>query len=252
MTRSRTAPPAAPAAGEAPGTPGPAGRGRVSAAVGVLGELMVTAGVVVLLFVVYELWVTGLFTARDQRQLQSQLAEQWRQPAPPPASPSPVVESVPLGDAVAVIRAPRLGEHWHWVIDEGVDEGELAKGPGHYPGTALPGQVGNFVVSGHRTTHGAPFYSVDSLQAGDAVVIETRDTWYVYRVSREIIVDPGDIGVTYPVPERPGQPPTGRLVTLTTCNPRYSASQRLIVQGELAASQPKSAGPPAALVTGRA
>lgn len=230
--------------------------GHVAVAIGVLGELMMTAGVIVLLFVGYELWITGIFTAQAQHRLEQQLAQQWSAPAPAgpphPAGSPPSVDVVPLGSALAVIRAPRLGRHWHWVVDEGVAPDDLAKGPGHYPKTALPGGVGNFVLSGHRTTHGAPFYGVDSFKAGDAIVVETRDTWFVYRVTGESIVDPSDIGVTFPVPEHAGQQPTQRLITLTTCNPRYSASQRLIVHGVLATSEPKSQGIPPALQTGKA
>jgi len=225
---------------------------------------MMTVGLIILLFVGYELWITGIFTAQAQHKLERQLAKQWSAPPAPPttrtpgvgvgagAGAGPSVDAVPLGSALAIIRAPRLGRHWHWVVDEGIGTDDLAKGPGHYPKTALPGGVGNFVLSGHRTTHGAPFYGADSFRSGDAIVIETRDTWYVYRVTGDTIVDPSDIGVTYPVPEQPRQQATQRLITLTTCNPRYSATQRLIVHGVLATSEPKAKGIPNALQTGRA
>jgi sortase A len=107
------------------------------------------------------------------------------------------------------------------------------------------------VISGHRTTYGAPFNRVDELRTGDPIVLETRDTWYTYRVTSEQVVSPSAVEVTYPVPGQRGAVPTKRLLTLTTCNPKYSASQRLIVHALLDSSQPKSAGDPAAL-TGRA
>lgn len=228
-------------------------RGRLATGIGVLGELMITAGVVVLLFVVYELWITGIFTARDQQALSSQLTRRWEAPHHiVSAGAGPVVSPVPAGQALAVLRIPVLGARWRWVVDEGVAPADLAKGPGHYPGTALPGGVGNFVVSGHRTTHGAPFYNADRLHPGDAIVVETRDAWFVYRVTGESVVPPTDLAVILPVPNRPGATPTDRLLTFTTCNPRFSASQRLIVHGTLATVQLKSQGTPAALTTGKA
>lgn len=233
-----------------------AGGGRIAAALRTAGEILITAGVVLLLFVVYELYITGIATAQSQTHLEHQLSLRWVAPVPVAAgkpSPAPgTVQPAPLGAGLAIVRSPRLGKSWHWVIDEGVATADLAKGPGHYPGTALPGQLGNFVVSGHRTTHGAPFFNADALRAGDAIVLETRDSWFVYRVTGETVVDPTDVGVILPVPGRPGAQPTQKLLTFTTCNPRYSASQRLIVHGELAAQQLKSAGEPTALRTGQA
>ena len=108
------------------------------------------------------------------------------------------------------------------------------------------------MVSGHRTTHGAPFFNTDKLTAGDAIIVETKDTWYVYRVTGEDVVDPSDIGVVLPVPGRPGERPTQKLLTFTTCDPKYSASHRRIVHGVLAQTEPKSQGEPAALTTGKA
>ena len=106
------------------------------------------------------------------------------------------------------------------------------------------------MVSGHRTTHGAPFFHTDALKAGDAVVVETQNDWYVYDVTGETVVSPHDVGVVLPVPGKPGVVPTQHLLTFTTCNPRYSASQRLIVHGLLAGTYPKSGPAPAALTTG--
>ncbi|HVV30627.1 MAG TPA: class E sortase [Mycobacteriales bacterium] len=210
--------------------------------VGGAGEILITGGIVILLFVVYELWITGIFTHREQHKLEVAIHKEWTQPPKPNA---------PIA-GVAILHAERLGASWKWVVVEGVAQSDLAKGPGHYPGTAMPGQVGNFVVSGHRTTHGAPFYDVNEFKAGDAIVVETRDVWYVYKVTGETVVKPSAIEVTYPVPGDKGAVPTQKLITLTTCNPRYSAKQRLIVHGVLASQMDKSAGEPAALVTGRA
>ena len=106
---------------------------------------------------------------------------------------------------------------------------------------------GNVVLSGHRTTYGAPFERFDELQPGDAVVVETRDTWFTYTVRGSRIVAPTAIEVTYPVPGDRAAVPTRRLLTMTTCHPRFSARQRLVVTAELTATSAKAAGPPAAL-----
>ena len=151
------------------------------------------------------------------------------------------------GDAIGIIRIPRLGTKYGYAIVEGVSTDDLKKGPGHYPGTANPGGIGNFVVSGHRTTYLAPFNGLGELAVGDAIVIETRDTWYTYRVTKTQTVLPTDTAVVLPVPGQPRATPTQALITLTTCTPKYSASHRLIVTGVLQSALPKSAGSPPAL-----
>ena len=233
------------------------------------GQTLITLGVVLLLFCVYELKVTNLVTARAQEQLADDLRAQWDAPpaapspaptptatggavaVPPPtaAAPAPPVPPVELGSGLAVLRIPRLGD-WNDrppVVVEGVSTADLKKGPGHIPGTALPGEVGNVVLSGHRTTYGAPFERFDELQPGDAVVVETRDTWFTYTVTGTRIVRPSAIEVTYPVPGDRGATPTKRLLTMTTCHPRFSARQRMIVSAELTATDLKSSGTPVAL-----
>ena len=231
--------------------------------VGVVGEVLITLGVIVFLFLAYELWFTGLYTAHAQSSLKSQLRAEWARPAPTqlpgeaPASPgasptaAPGIVDTPLtGDAIGLIRIPRLGANYAYAIVEGVSTDDLKKGPGHYPGTAMPGGVGNFVVSGHRTTYLAPFNGLGELQVGDAIVIETRDTWYTYRVIGTQTVLPTAVGVILPVPDKPHAKPTKRLITLTTCTPKYSASHRLVIEGQLQSALPKSAGLPPALTGG--
>ena len=241
----------------------------------VSGELLITLGVIVFLFIGYELWFTGIYTQHAQSTLNHQLQAEWAKPLPagpapassasaspgaissaspgvgpssvPAASPSPPVAVVLPGNAVGIIRIPRLGSKYGFAIVEGVSTDDLKKGPGHYPGSAMPGGVGNFVISGHRTTYLAPFNGLGDVVVGDAVVIETRDTYYTYRVTQTESVLPTDVGVVLPVPEKPHAKPTQAIVTLTTCNPKYSASHRLIVHGLLESALPKSAGLPPAL-----
>jgi sortase A len=201
-----------------------------------LGELCITAGLILLLFVAYELWGTGAYTSDQQNKLGKELARQW---ATPPQGGKVTTEQVRLGHGIALIRIPRLGKDYKYVVVEGVSVADLRKGPGHYPGTALPGGLGNFVVSGHRTTYLAPFNRVDELKPGDKILVDTQNEQYVYAVTGEKIVSPTNLDVTDPVPLHPGQPPADHLITLTTCHPKYSASHRLIVFGKLVQSIPR-------------
>ena len=219
-----------------------------------LGELLVTAGIVLLLFVVYELEVTSVYTAREQTRLGQDLQHAWTAAAPQrgTGAVAAAVDPVPpLGDALARLYLPRLGRGYHKVVVQGVERSDLEEGPGHLPGSALPGQLGNVVISGHRTTYGAPFNRLDELQVGDAVVVETRTTWYTYRVTGLSVVAPTAVEVTFPVPGDAGATPTQRLLTLTTCNPKYSAQTRLIVRALLQTPLAKAPGVlPPALRTG--
>ena len=202
-----------------------------------LGELLITAGLVLLLFVVYELYGTNLYTDRQQSQLLEEIEEKWRRPVA-------VAGEVP---GVGILYIPRLGGGYKKVIVDGVGRDDLKKGPGHIPTTAQPGELGNFVVSGHRTTYGAPFSKLDELRPDDAIVVETRDQWFVYRMTEQRVVAPSAIEVTYPVPGQLDAEPTERLLTLTTCNPKYSARTRLIVHARLESARPRSSGPPPGL-----
>lgn len=216
-----------------------------------IGQLLITVGVVLLLFCVYELEVTNLYTNGRQHALDRQLSETWARPHPTSASrpgkPAQVLAAFRPGEGIARIYLPTLGKDQVDVVVEGISHEDLKTGPGHYPGTALPGEIGNMVISGHRTTYGAPFNRVDELKTGAPIVIETADAFFTYDVTGETIVDPSAVGVTYPVPNRPKATPTERLLTLTTCNPKYSAQQRLIVQSRLVSRLAKTPGavPPA-------
>jgi sortase A len=206
-----------------------------------LGELLITAGVVVLLFCVYELSFTSLYTHQQQSKLDKSLTKQWAAaPGVKPASGS-ALAPYDNGAGIARIYLPTLGKDQVHVVVEGVSHEDLKKGPGHMPGTDRPGAIGNVVISGHRTTYGAPFNRLDELKTGDPIVLETRDFFYTYRVIREQVVQPTAIEVTYRVPGRAGLLPTQRLLTLTTCNPKYSARQRLVITAVLA--QPLAKGP---------
>jgi sortase A len=210
--------------------------------------------VVVLLFCVYELKVTSIYTEQQQSELEKRLTRTWAAaPAAPAASGKPVAEAIPaLGAAFARIYLPTLGRGQEHVVVQGVGKQDLKKGPGHYPGTAEPGAIGNLVISGHRTTYGAPFNRLDELHVGDPIVLETRDFFYTYLVTGTTVVQPTALGETDPVPNRPGVRPTQRILTLTTCNPKYSAKTRLVVRGLLQSPMAKLNGvlPPALIAAG--
>ena len=217
-----------------------------------IGQLLLTAGVIVVLYVVYAVYVTNIFAAQKQHDLAPKTEQQWRSGKdvllPLPGSSAP---KVPVGDGIADLYIPRLGRDFHYFVVQGdqvPDDAQLEQGPAHYGGTALPGQVGNFAVAGHRVGKGEPFLNLDKLQPGDPVVVETKTTWYVYRVKglagglerpaadgiagREI-VDPGDGAVVSPVPNRPDATPTEKLMTMTTCTPKFTATRRMVIHAVL-------------------
>jgi sortase (surface protein transpeptidase) len=211
-----------------------------------VGELLVTAGLIMLLFVVYEVYVTDFLNGRQQNQLTDQIHQQWDDAPAPTATPV----APPVGDPLAVLHIPRLGADYARVVLEGTDEDQLSQGPGHYVGTALPGQPGNLALAGHRVGKGSPFLDADQLRPGDPIVVETADSWFVYRVlgdpatgdyttdpsgiPGQQIVRPTDVAVISPTPGGAAAgAPTGSYLTLTTCHPKYSARQRLIVHAVL-------------------
>jgi len=210
-----------------------------------LSSLALTAGAVVLLFVVYEVWVTDVASDRAQEHVAEELREEWDGPA----QVQPRVEP-DFGEAFAFLHIPRFGADYARAVVEGTDPEELEQGPGHYVGSAMPGQQGNFAVAGHRVGRGSPFLDLDKLERGDAVVVETADSWHVYRVTTTEIVDPGQTSVVAPTPGGPlDGPATGAFLTMTTCNPKFSDRERLVVHAELESSTTKATSPegPAAL-----
>lgn len=217
-----------------------------------LGELLITAGVVLLLFCAYQLVWTNVEAHREQNQVTDSIREQWKRPAPRvgTATSTPVVSPPDLGRGFAFLHVPRLGRKYSAPVVQGVSLPDLARGVGHYPRSAMPGKIGNFAVAGHRATHGEPFAHLDRVRKGDVVVVETRNAWFTYVVDSIRIVAPTDTWVVDAVPGKKGVKPSRRLLTLTTCNPRWASTQRLIVFGHLQQQQPRSQGQPAVLAAG--
>lgn len=172
---------------------------------------LIGAGLALFGYVGYQLWGTGIYTARAQSHLRAEIERHGF-----PTRPIP-------GGAVGFIRIPRISLNVAFV--QGNRPDDLAKGPGHYPGTPLPGRAGNVVIAGHRTTHLAPFWSLDALRRGDRIVLQTRRGTFLYGVRWTRVVAPDAWWVARP---------TGRpSLTLTTCEPRFSPRHRLVVRAVL-------------------
>jgi sortase A len=199
------------------------------------GKVLITVGILILLFVVYQLWGTGIYTARQQNKLENQFEEALRKagssktpnfPTAEPTGAEPEIAPIDTDDHVAArIVIPKMEADY--IVVQGVDESDLREGPGHYPSTPFPGQVGNAAIASHRTTYGAPFGRLDDLEPGDVIRTRTLQGSFVYVVYDKFEVDPSDVSVLDADPARPA------TLTLTTCHPPYSAAKRLIVKAEL-------------------
>lgn len=287
------------AASRAPNQP----KDRVRTVARGIGQTLITLGVVVLLFVVYEVYITDIFSAQKQNAATTKLDDTWQTPAAGPSGSgasgtsgtetdvvtitdpnklvtdprSRKVDYTPLdGEGFAKIYIPSFGSDFHYTVIEGTSSVDLETGPGHYSDSQLPGQPGNFAIAGHRVSKGSPFNALGQLDSCDAIIIETKSDWFVYRmlptadqaaswgttphahcdgvkpltgdyagVEGREITNPSDIQQVYPVPHKDSmQVPSDalRLITLTTCHPQFSDAQRMIVHGVLVKSYAKSNG----------
>jgi sortase (surface protein transpeptidase) len=250
-----------------------------------LGEVLITAGMVVLLFVVYELYITNIFSAQKQANATTALDKEWDTVTTGPQRTNHY--DLSDGAGIAKLYIPALGQDFHFTVIEGTNANDLAIGPGHYVGTALPGQPGNFAVAGHRVGEGAPFNDLDLVQSCDAIVIETQSDWYVYRMlpmtseaanwadgkgktaqcagidgegkvsplggmyaqtpGQEIVL-PSEGDVVAPIPHHANAKVSSgqevALLTLTTCHPKFSDKQRMILHAVLTKDYKKDAAHP--------
>jgi LPXTG-site transpeptidase (sortase) family protein len=257
--------------------PRPAKSDPVRTVVRTIGEVLITLGVVVLLFVFYEVYVTDLISAGKQRDATTALDNRWKTPESKD-DPQRVdhFDGLSEGDGFAKMYIPAFGPDYHFTIVEGTTEKSLEVGPGHYTDTAYPGEPGNFAVAGHRVGKGAPFNDIDLVSPCDAIIVETQHSWFVYRMLPEKaqkadwaaeksknpkcanvnvlgdpyadvvgqeIVAPNQGSVIATVPHKPnGTVSAGgqaALMTLTTCHPKFSDRQRLIVHAVLDHQIPK-------------
>ncbi|GAA0811246.1 class E sortase [Spirilliplanes yamanashiensis] len=209
---------------------------------------LITAGAACAAVLAVQTLAPGRETASAQAALDAEVRAQWTAPAEGVTTTS--LDAAPpapaAGEPMSVLHVPRWRAHY--TVVEGVRTADLRKGPGHYPGTALPGQVGNMAVAGHRGPVGEPFNDIDRLRPGDPVVVETAVAWHVYRVERHVVVTPDRVDVVAETPERPGVAATRAMLTLTACHPRYSSRQRYVSFSVLEESVSKAEGRrPAAL-----
>ncbi|WP_328512418.1 class E sortase [Streptomyces sp. NBC_00376] len=220
-------------------------------------ELCITVGALIVLFVVYVLFWTGVKAADATEGQIDALHSRWAQgpvsASAPQSSPAPGKPKAPKespapaayrdGKPFAMMYIPRFGKGWEWPVLENTEVRTLQKGLGHYSGTARLGATGNFAVAGHRRTYGDPFKDFPKLRPGDAVVLTDGTTWFTYRVDkRPYRTVPSDIGVIDPVPRKSGFDGPGRYLTLTTCDPEWGSSHRLIAWAHLDATRPVSEG----------
>jgi sortase A len=227
------------------------GRARVSI-VGIVGEVFITAGVLVLLFLGWQVWLNDLIVGNEQNQEAAELSETWDKGEAAPTAPvdrpnpgEPVVSAAVAGGVTfANIIIPRFGADYSRPVAEGVTGNVLSHAVGHYPDTQMPGGVGNLAIAGHRTTHGAPFSSIDQLQVGDSIYLETELGWYRYVFRSLEYVYPTGVGVIEPVPQGGGATPTDRILTMTSCNPKFSAAERIIAYSIYDTWYPRADGAP--------
>lgn len=222
-----------------------------------------------LLFAAWQLWIGDMIYGSQNNAAGQALSQEWAAQSGDPTAPSeasatpsptadsaapvahePIVMSQPgSGEDFGVMHIPRFGSDYAVRLAGGVETWEsLDVGAiGHYPDTAMPGDVGNFAVAGHRGSHGAPFMDLPGLRVGDAVVIETADGWYTYRYRNMEYVSPNAVEVLLPVPQEVGVEANGRYITMTTCSPRFGSAERLIAYGVFEQFTPRADGPPASL-----
>ncbi|MFF3516026.1 class E sortase [Streptomyces sp. NPDC002573] len=249
-------------AAEGPGTASGAPRSRVEARRAaraqkpgaavvmsrLVGELFITTGVVMLLFVTYQLWWSNVRAHEEAGSAAQHLQQDWASGKRAPGVFAP-------GQGFAILHIPKLDVVAP--IAEGTSKtGVLDKGMvGHYGEgslkTAMPdARTGNFGLAGHRNTHGEPFRYINRLQPGDAIVVETQDDYFVYKMTSTLpVTSPSNTSVLAPIPKGSGFTAPGRYITLTTCTPEFTSTYRLIVWGKMVEERPRSKGKPDALIS---
>lgn len=238
-------------------------RARISL-LGVFGELLLTAGVVVLLFIAWQNFFNSWVLNDQQNGAASQLGKQWLEQSAPstngtsgsggtgqaavgPAAKIPVESEPANAQSIAVMYVPRFGTDWKRTIREGTGLDVLNSsqaGIGHYAKTGMPGAVGNFAVAAHDTGWGSTFLHLQNLRLGDKIYVQTKDGFYTYAFRNYQYVQPDEVAVLDPVPRQDGTQASDRILTMTTCNPPYHTVERLISYAVL---ESFSKTPPAAI-----
>ncbi|PQZ90251.1 class E sortase [Arthrobacter sp. MYb227] len=215
---------------------------------GGLGEILITLGIVLLLFVAWELWWTNLDANKAQQEVTAQFA-QGLEVGPAldedkDFGPAPIAK-IPDNETFGIFYIPRFGKDFAHPVTNGVGMDVLnTVGIGHYPDTQAPGELGNFAVAAHRQTHGQVFWDIDKFQTGDKIYLQTAEGFYTYEWRNTEIVEPSQGEVLLPVPHEPGSEPTTSILTMTSCHPPFTTRLRIIAYSELTSWRPADAGPP--------
>lgn len=222
--------------------------------VGVIGELLMTAGILLGLYLAWQVWYNDIVERAAQNDVAASLSEQWEKEYPadsPPSGVTPVLAAPVDGETFANLRIPRFGDDFAQALAGGVSKAKTLDRAfiGHYPTTAVPGEAGNFALAGHRNTHGAPLNRIADFRVGDAIVVESPEGWYTYRYRNTEYVPPSAGDVLNPVPRTDTVNATDSLITLTSCNPKMSTAERIISYGVFESFTPRSAGAPASLTS---
>ncbi|MGW8482700.1 class E sortase [Microbacterium sp. NPDC055903] len=228
----------------------------------VLGELLLTAGVVVLLFVAWQMWIGDFIISAQHNAEGAEISQEWAEMPTPELPPAvtdeetgatwyepPILPHPGDGEQFAQMLIPRFGSDYNVKIAGGTTRSvTLDKiGIGLYTQSKMPGEVGNFALAGHRTTWGKPFNQIDKLKLNDAIVVETPEGWYTYRFRTLEYVEPSEVDVLADVPQLPGIATGERYITLTACSPLYSLAERIVAYGVFEGFQPRAEGPPDSL-----
>ncbi|VEI13361.1 class E sortase [Trueperella bialowiezensis] len=232
---------------------------------GVIGELLITAGLVIVLFIVWQIWWTDIKANQAQNEKIIALQEEYgptdaTRIAPAQPGPPPEWDHEPgYGETLGIMRIPEFGYDYAYTIQNGTDMVEILDTGafGRYEDTALPGQVGNFATAAHRQTYGAPMLHVDQLELGDKIVVERPNEFLVYSIVADEVVAPTDVWTIAADPfqalesEKSGAQmgePTRRLLTITTCHPPFVSNERWVVHAEFEYWTKREDGMPEALV----
>ncbi|GAB3596980.1 class E sortase [Microbacterium tumbae] len=228
----------------------------------VLGELLLTAGVVVLLFVAWQMWIGDFIISAQHNAEGAEVSQEWAEMPTPELPPlitdeesgttwyePPILEHPGDGEEFALMHIPRFGDDYSVKIAGGTSRSvTLDKiGIGLYTQSKMPGEVGNFALAGHRTTWGKPFNQLDKLKLDDAIVVETPEGWYTYRFRTLEYVKPSEVDVLLDVPQMPSVSTGERYITLTACSPLYSLAERIVAYGVFEGFQPRAEGAPDSL-----
>lgn len=220
-----------------------------------LGELLLTVGVIALGYAGWQVTLADTVMGAEQQRAAEVFAAELGPSVVAPTETALRTDEPPVGTApaelesFAVMYIPRLGE-FERTVGEGTSRAvldSLEQGLAHYSASAMPGELGNFAVAGHRNGQGGPFTQLDELRIGDRIYVKTAEAWYVYEFRNHEYVDPTGVGVVATVPQQPQAPADGRYLTLTTCNPEWSAEGRLIAYAVMLGWQSLDEGMPAEL-----